>query len=144
MLKCICLINKPKLFEEPVQLSNIGSSDHFSIMFNPSAPNPVICERHVLKRDMKDSNVRAFGRWICKDPWSGVFNEDDCQDKFDTFYELTMDTINLYFPLKKQKISVYDKPYESNKLKQFISKRQSSLARFGKYSHSFKFWHNNV
>ena len=90
---------------------------------------------------MKDSNVRAFGRWICNDPWSGVFNEDDCQGKFDTFYELIMDAINLYFPLKKPKISVYDIPWVSNK---FISKRQSSLARYGKHSHSFKFWRNKV
>ena len=29
-------------------------------------------------------------------------------------------------------------------LYQFISKRQSSLARFGKYSHSFKFWRSKV
>ena len=55
-----------------------------------------------------------------------------------------MDAINLYFPLKKQKISVYDKPWVSNKLKQFISKRQSSLGRYGKHSHSFKFWRNKV
>jgi hypothetical protein len=32
----------------------------------------------------------------------------------------------------------------SNKLKQFISKRQTSLVRYGKYSHSFKFWRNKV
>ena len=80
-----------------------------------------------------------FGRWICNDPWSSVFNEDDCED---IFYELIMDAINLYFPLKKQKVSVYDKPWVSNKLKQFISKRQTSLVRYGKYSHSFKFWRN--
>ena len=66
-----CLVNKPKLFDEPVQLQNIGSSDHFSILINPSAPNYIIRERHVYKREMKDSNVRAFGRWICNDPWSG-------------------------------------------------------------------------
>ena len=77
-----CLVNKPKLFDEPVQLPNFGSSDHFSILINPSAPNYIIRERHVYKRETKDSNVRAFGRWICNDPWSGVFNEDDCQDKF--------------------------------------------------------------
>ena len=139
-----CLVNKPKLFDEPVQLPNIGSSDHFSILINPSAPNSIIRERHVYKREMKDSNVRAFGRWICNDPWSGVFNEDDCQDKFNIFYELIMDAINSYFPLKKQKVSVYDKPWVSNKLKQFISKRQTSLVRYGKYSHSFKFWRNKV
>ena len=112
------LVNKPKLFDEPVQLPNIGSSDHFSILINPSAPNPVIRERHVYKREMKDSNVRAFSRWICNDPWSSVFNEDDCEDKFNIFYELIMDTINLYFPLKKQNVSVNDKPWLSNKLKQ--------------------------
>ncbi len=67
-----CLVNKPKLFDEPVQLPNIGSSDHFSILINPSAPNPVIRERHVYKREMKDGNVRAFGRWICNDPWRSV------------------------------------------------------------------------
>jgi hypothetical protein len=50
-----CLVNKPKLFDEPVQLPNIGSSDHFSILINPSAPNSVIRERHVYKREMKDS-----------------------------------------------------------------------------------------
>ena len=55
-----CLVNKSKLFEEPVQLPNIGSSDHFSIMINPSASNPVIRERHACKREMKDSNVRAL------------------------------------------------------------------------------------
>ena len=139
-----CLVNKPKLFDEPVQLPNIGSSDHFSILINPSAPNYIIRERRVYKRETKDSNVRAFGRWICNDPWSGVFNEDDCQDKFNIFYELIMDAINAYFPLKKQKVSVYDKPWVSNKLKQFISKRQTSLVRYGKYSHSFKFWRNKV
>ena len=76
--------------------------------------------------------------------WSSVFNEDDCEDKFDIFYELIMDAINLYFPLEKQKVSIYDKPWVSNKLKQFISKRQTSLVRYGKYSHSFKFWRNKV
>ena len=93
---------------------------------------------------MKDSNVRAFGRWICNNPWSSVFNEDDCQDKFNIFYELIMNAVNSYFPLKKQKISVYVKPWVSNKLKQFISKRQTSLVRYGKYSHPFKFWRNKV
>ena len=137
-------VNKPKLFDEPVQLPYIGSSDHFSILINPSAPNSIIRERHVYKREMKDSNVPAFGRWICNDPWSGVFNEDDCQDNFNIFFELIMDAINSYFPLKKQKVSVYDKPWVSNKLKQFISKRQTSLVRYGKYSHSFKFWRNKV
>jgi hypothetical protein len=44
------LVNKPKLFDEPVQLQNIGSSDHFSILINPSAPNSIIRERHVYIR----------------------------------------------------------------------------------------------
>jgi hypothetical protein len=38
-------------------------------------------------------------RWICNDPWM--------KD------ELTMDAINSYLPLKKQKISVYDKTWVS-------------------------------
>jgi hypothetical protein len=32
-----CLVNKPKFFDEPAQLPNIGSSDHFSILIIPSA-----------------------------------------------------------------------------------------------------------
>ena len=42
-------------------------------------------ERQVYKSEIKESNVRAFGRWICNDPCSGVFREDDCQDKFNIF-----------------------------------------------------------
>ena len=55
-----------------------------------------------------------------------VFNEDDCQDKFNIFYELIMDAINSYFPLKKQKISVYDKYDDQIDPYQFAMKGRST------------------
>ena len=91
---------------------------------------------------MKDSNLRAFGRWICNKSFANVLNQVGSQNKFNVFYKDIMSAINTYFPLRKQTVRFCDKPWVSNKLQRFVSKRQASLAKFGKHANSFKFWRN--
>lgn len=141
-----CLVNKPTYFNEPIQLPNIGSSDHSAILIKPKDANLIVKPRKksAYKREMKDSNLRAFGRWICNNPWREVLNQGDCEVKFNLFHEDITYAINTYLPLKKQKTSDHDKPWLSNKLKLLISKRQSALAKYGKQSCTFKMWRNKV
>ena len=47
------------------QLHKIKSSDHFTILAKPTGPNENNIETKKVKtRDMRDSNWRAFGRWM--------------------------------------------------------------------------------
>lgn len=142
-----CLVNKPKLFNKPLQLPNIGRSDPFSFLINPIEMDRTKItgkRRPTFKREMKDSNIRAFGRWICNKSWCDVFDQDSCENKSKLFYDEIMNAVNTLLPLKKQKTCTQDKRWISNKLKSLISKRQTSLAKYGKQSRVFKIWRNKV
>ena len=65
---------------------------------------------------MKDSNIHAFSRWICNKSWDDVLQQSNCNTKFDLFYDVLMKVINRYLPLRKQKTTLRDKPWLTNKL----------------------------
>ena len=62
-----------------------------------------ICEWISLSHAEKKWEGREKWRYNVNDPWTGVFNEDDCQDKFNIFYELIMDAILIHTSFKKAK-----------------------------------------
>ena len=39
------------------------------------------------RKEMKDSNLRLFGRWICNKTWREILNRVAWEDKFDLFHE---------------------------------------------------------
>ena len=105
-----CLVNKPKEFAEPVQLPNIGSSDHFAVLINQIDVNPKTKTSSIptYRREMKDSNMRAFGRWICNKSWSEVLSSNNCENKFNLFYKEIIHAINtcIFAPKKAKNQSV--------------------------------------
>ena len=53
------------------QLHKIALSDHFTILAKPTGPNENNIETKKVKtRDMRDSNWRAFGRWMTTKDWT--------------------------------------------------------------------------
>ncbi len=58
------------------QLPKIASSDHFTILAKPRGPNENNKETKKVKtRDMRDSNWRAFGRWMTTKDWTPVMED---------------------------------------------------------------------
>lgn len=140
-----CLTNKKDLDFQIIPLPPVGSSDHNSILiksclFRESKPP----NDRVLKRDLRDSNVRPFGQWITCFNWSDVFEIHDCNLKFAKFNDILSDKIDYYFPLNLTNVRKSDKPWITSSLKLFIKKRQHALHAFGKSSEIYKKWRNKV
>ena len=72
-----CLTNMSKLFDPPQQLPKLGTSDHCSVLIQPSSTPPVGMSSSVnalSKRDLRPSLVDAFGRWITQIDWRDLYN----------------------------------------------------------------------
>ena len=79
------LTNRIKLFTIH-QLPKIASSDNYTILAKPISINTNDKEnKKVKRRDMKDSNWRAFGRWMTTKDWTAVLQKITCEDKFQLF-----------------------------------------------------------
>ena len=98
----------------------------------------------IFRRDTRNSRIREFGQWITSFSWEEVFSKSLCQDKFDCFYHILLGAINKYLPMRKVRKCSLDKPWMTDKIKTWIRKRQSCLAKYGKDSSSFKYWRNKV
>ena len=49
---------------------------------------------------MKDSNWRAFGRWMTTKDWTAVLQKTTCEDKFQLFLSELKEGIDSYLPEK--------------------------------------------
>jgi hypothetical protein len=106
----LCLTNMKKTIFEPLKLPPIGRSDHNTILIKSylnKPPNQV--NSSVLKRDLRDSNLRLFGQWISAYDWADVLSIPDFEGKYAKFDELVSSAVNYFFPIKKTKISKSDK-----------------------------------
>ena len=140
-----CLTNQKCLDFKIIQLPPVGSSDHNSVLVKSCLPR--VCQptnNRVIKRDLRDSNVRLFGQWITRFNWSEVFKIDDCNLKFIKFNDIMSDKIDYYFPLNPAKVRKSDKPWITSCLKLFIKMRQHALHTYGKTSEIYKKWRNKV
>ena len=94
---------------------------------------------------MRNSAWNAFGRWITEKNWSSVLSENSSKDKFDLFMSERNRAINIYLPQKMiKKKHPTDRPWITNTIKLWISKRQSAFQQQGKNSKDFRFWRNKV
>ena len=68
------------------QLPKIASSDHYTILAKPTSINTNDKEnKKVKRRDMKDSNWRAFGRWMTTKHWTPVLQKLPAKTSFNFF-----------------------------------------------------------
>ena len=93
-----CLTNSRENIFQSIQLPPIGTSDHYTILMKaqdpPSKPNVNLSIR---KRDLRDSSIRPFGRYIASFDWSAILNTHDCDIKYEKFNDSMSAMIDNFF-----------------------------------------------
>ncbi|CAB4023227.1 RNA-directed DNA polymerase from mobile element jockey, partial [Paramuricea clavata] len=140
-----CLTNsKVDNIYESIQLPPIGTSDHYTILMkaqpSPSKPD----NSHIWKRDLRDSRIRPFGRYITTFDWSPILDIHDCDTKYEKFNDTMTVMIEKFFPLERIKVRKCDKPWMTSSIKSAIGRRQKALHESGKNSDIYKYWRNRV
>ena len=95
------LTNLPKLFMDPTQVPKLGSSEHYCVLIRESD----VCGRNrtkftVAKRDIRDSCLQDFGRWITGFSWEEFFELPSCKEKFQFLKSSLSEATNRFLPLK--------------------------------------------
>lgn len=140
-----CLTNVKKSFFEQLQLPQLGTSDHNTILIHPRIPQTHKPDNNpIMKRDLRLSNLRRFGQWITSYDWSPVLDIDDCELKFQKFYSIITEMLDKFLPITRTKVRESDKPWMTPSLKTSICKRQKAFYKYGKNSTMYKYWRNKV
>ena len=122
--------NAHTLYEEPEVLAPLGSSDHCMIVWRPRVRtvNKNIT-RKIITRPIKNSSLQLFEDLISRQNWPMVYNSPCINSKVDAFLSVTLEMIDIVFPLKTFKVHEDDKLFISGKIKQMISKRDKLYQR---------------
>ncbi len=78
---------------------------------------------------MRDSNWRAFGRWMATKDWTPVMEKTSCEDKFQLFLSVLKEAIDIYLQEKTVTIHQNDRPWMTKELKLMIRKRQNAFIK---------------
>ena len=132
--------NKPKFFQPSLQLSKIGRSDHYAVLVkhNSSATNPKAAKKTILRRNLRESAIIAFGIWITSFEWGCVLGLQHAKSEFETFYNILISAVNAFLPMKKIRICSNNKPWVNQKLTTLILEKQKALFTCGKDSAKYK------
>ena len=137
-----CLVNLKEQIFLSQQRPPIGSSDHNAILVRPYVQLSTKRDnKNILKRDLPDSSLRSFGRWITTYDWKDVYETVDCDRKFNKFNEILSSMVNYFCPVK---VRSSDKPWMTLSLKLYLKKRQMAFHEYGKNSYAYKYWRNKV
>ncbi len=98
----------------------------------------------IWKRDLRDSNLRPFGRCITTFGWTDIFNTFDCNTKYEKFNTTISAMIAKFLPLEWTKVQKSDKPWMTSSIKSAVVNRQKALHGSGKHSDIYRFWRNKV
>jgi hypothetical protein len=127
-----CLTNRNDSLYDPIKLPPLGNSDHNMVCLKslkaPLKPDKV----KVWKRDLRESSLQPFGRWITSFDWSDIFTTNACEDKYGKFNDIMSDMIDILLPLKKTKVTKCDKSWLTSSIKELILKRQKAPITMGK------------
>ena len=96
----------------------------------------------IWKRDLRDSSIRSFGRYIASFDWS--VNIHDCDIEYEKFNDTMSAVIDKFFPLERTSVRKCDKPWMTSSIKSAIARRQKALHDSGKNSDIYKYWRNKV
>ena len=140
-----CLTNIKKSFFEQVQLPQLGTSDHNSILIQTRISRlQNLDNSSIFKRDLRPSNLQRFGQWITSYDWSPILQTEDCKLKYKKFHEAITNKLEKLLPIKATQVRQSDKPWMTPSLKCSILKRQRMLHKYGKSSVMFMYWRNKV
>ena len=120
--------NNSDLFNPPVCMAPLGSSDHVSILMTPIHQVP-FKKKAITTRPYRDSSVRSFGQWITQQDWNRVLSAVRVDDIIDNFNQELTNAHRRLFPVTKSLLSVSDKPWMTHKIKRLIKLRDKSYKR---------------
>ena len=92
------LTNKPKFFQLPLQLSKSGRSDHYVVLVKHNSPamNPKTAKKTVLRRDLRNSAIIAFGRYKTSLECGCVRGLQHAKNNFETFYNILIRAVDAF------------------------------------------------
>ena len=139
-----CLTNSRDNILQSIQLPPIGTSDHYTILMKAQDPPSKPDNSPIWKRDLRDSRIRPFGRYIASFDWSAILNIHDCDIKYEKFNDTMSAMIDNFFPLERTSVRKCDKPWMTSSIKSAIARRQKALHESGKNSNIYNYWRNKV
>ncbi|KAI8522161.1 scavenger receptor [Branchiostoma belcheri] len=89
-------------YHKPEVISPLGLSDHNMVLWRAEAHQPQNETDIKTVRPMRDSDIRAFGQWLCTYQWKGLHAAPTCEQKTNIFYNILENAMNRYFPTRRQ------------------------------------------
>ena len=140
-----CLTNVKKSFFEQVQLPQLGTSNHNSILIQTRIPRlQNLDNSSIFKRDLRPSNLQRFSQWITSYDWPSILQTEDYELKYKKFHEAITNMLEKLLPIKPTRVRQSNNPWMTPSLKCSILKRQRMLHKYGKSSVTFKYWRNKA
>ena len=113
-----------------VILPPIGSSDHRSILLQPScSENPSAPTIRIQQRECKASNKRVLISTLDHINWTPIYRLNSCEEQLDVFQSTISNAINFCLPMRSVKTYTRDKPWITQDIKGCIKKRQLAWVR---------------
>ncbi|KAI8503384.1 hypothetical protein Bbelb_192050 [Branchiostoma belcheri] len=136
----LILTNMKDWYQCPSILPPIGMSDHSSVLWVPKAKTTDNKPIKKQTRQLGESGLFEFGKWITKHKWSEVYDAHGVIDKANAFHSTLENAINTFFPTKIIKVHQTDKPWVTQQIKRLISLRQKAFHR--QSANVWKFYRN--
>jgi hypothetical protein len=77
-----CLTNRNDSLYEPIKLPPLGNNGHNMVCLKSLSPPVKPDKVKVWKRDLRESSLQPFGRWITSFDWSVFFTTNACEAKY--------------------------------------------------------------
>ena len=114
------------LYYSPYTIPKIGMGDHHPVVYDPKMykPPPQI-KRKEKRREFPKSAVLEFGFWITRHHWHEVLDEEEPDQKVNSYNTTIWYQINKHFPEIMVRMSNTDKPWFTSEIKQLIAMRHN-------------------
>ena len=131
----ILRLNYAQLIYEPVRTENKRLC---RVTVNLTSIATTLFSKSICRRDLRESSMNAFGRWITRTDVSCFTDLTLAKHKFEAFYTIMSNAVDLYLPKKTVRMCPNNKPWVTPKLTSLIRQRQNALSTLGKDSARFK------
>ena len=118
---------KSKLFNVE-DIGNLGNSDHSLIKLEFETA-PKVNRSSQLVRDWRKGDEEGLKMHLKNIDFIGAFQDKNASEAWDTFKELTEESLNRYIPLKPRR-KQGDPPWMSHSVKRLINRKQRSWKKF--------------
>ena len=116
-------------YSPPQAYPPFGLSDHNAVVVSPKdGKRDVNRKQDVKRRDLRESNKAALGRYLTSIDWPLLFaSTDSCQEKWEIFHTAVHAGLDILMPEKEIRTCSADATWINHRLKSMILKRQKSV-----------------